>query len=440
MIKLKIGLALGLLLGIAAGAVAMLTPLAPKPQAPQAERPDEPPKVEDKSAVPADRYGDPLPPGAVARLGTLRFHVPAQIKTLAFATDGKTLAISSQAGLYLIDVASGQRIKRLPTLGRSWSPEDKLAFSPDGKRLLSVGPKVGNQGKGVVHLWDLSDERKPRDYAIEPWLVWVGWSSEGQPLAIRVDESGALHLHELSSDRSHRFACAKPYKHPSGVISRNPFLACSAGAHALAVVDAEKTIHVWDTSTGRERCSFRPKGGDIFSLSFSPDGSRLAIRISKAVQMWDAVAGKETYSRDTTGNYGPPLFSSDGKTLAIADSARTIRVWDAETGKERGRIQDQDGFTTPIAIFTLSGDGKWLAAATYPGHSFHVWDVAAGKKRAEPVGHRYRPHGIVSLPDGRRVASGGGLDGVIQFWDRVSGEPLMRIHRPGQWLRDIALS
>ena len=38
-----------------------------------------------------DRYGDPLPPGAISRMGTCRLHAPEAITDAAFSRDGKTL-------------------------------------------------------------------------------------------------------------------------------------------------------------------------------------------------------------------------------------------------------------------------------------------------------------------------------------------------------------
>jgi RNA polymerase sigma factor (sigma-70 family) len=136
LLKMKVGLALGLLLGVAAGGMAMLTPRAPLSPALAAERSTAPPKEEDKTAVRVDRHGDPLPPGAVARLGTLRIRVDSEIEGgLAFAPDGKTLAVRGNGGLWLLDAVSGKQLRRIDQSG---ALNPRLAFSPDGKRLINT--------------------------------------------------------------------------------------------------------------------------------------------------------------------------------------------------------------------------------------------------------------------------------------------------------------
>lgn len=84
------------------------------------------------ASEPRDRHGDPLPSGAVARLGTVRFRVPDEIQAVAFAHDGKTLAVSSRAGLFLLDAGSGKRLRRL------------FADSRGGRRTSSSSRRTAN--------------------------------------------------------------------------------------------------------------------------------------------------------------------------------------------------------------------------------------------------------------------------------------------------------
>src|SRR6266540_6691528 len=88
-----------------------------------------------KVGVSLDRYGDPLPPAAKGRLGTVRFRHSASVKSIAFSPDGKILATGAWDGsLCLWESQTG---KELYSLQENRQHATSLAFSPNGKTLAS---------------------------------------------------------------------------------------------------------------------------------------------------------------------------------------------------------------------------------------------------------------------------------------------------------------
>ncbi|MBI1914624.1 MAG: sigma-70 family RNA polymerase sigma factor [Planctomycetes bacterium] len=380
-----------------------------------------------------DRAGDPLPPGAIARLGTLRFRAPDTIEALAFAPDGKTVAASTRAGVYLFDAVSGKRTQRLLTTGSPWwGSETLLVFSPDSKRLVGRGKLTDNRRWwGVVRVWNLAGG-KLHDHDVDN-VVWVGWSSGGEPLAVCL-EAGALRLRELSSGRSRRFACSDPGK---PVLSDIVRCVCSPEGQSLAFADKLRIVHVWDIATGRERCTIKPRDY-IRCLALSSDGRRLAsLTREEHVELWDAQTGKALHTlNNDQKNLTRVVFTADGKTLATVGRL-DVRFWDVTTGRERGRAQAKGrSFAESVAF---SPDGKTLASSEdFSSTTIDLWDVAKGRLKPQPVGHWTRPYGTVS-PDSRRVATGGGVDGTVRLWDLETGDSRVLIQRPER-VRGIAFS
>src|SRR5262249_10545742 len=119
-----------LILGLAALGAARVVWSAPVVEGPAAERGAKP-----QAAPPRfDVYGDPLPAGALARLGTLRWrhlHRTADL-AVAFSPDGKTVVTGGDGTLKRWDVATGKLLAPLPGtyIGR-------MVFAPNGRWLVA---------------------------------------------------------------------------------------------------------------------------------------------------------------------------------------------------------------------------------------------------------------------------------------------------------------
>ena len=76
------------------------------------------PSAEPRNVAALDLSGDPLPPRAIARLGTLRFQHANGVSAAAWSPDGKTLAACGFDGVVVVwEVSSGRELRRLPGWG-----------------------------------------------------------------------------------------------------------------------------------------------------------------------------------------------------------------------------------------------------------------------------------------------------------------------------------
>src|SRR5262249_12478987 len=122
-----------------------------------------------------DRHGDLLPPGAIARLGTVRFRHGQHIEAIAFSPDGKVIASTGRGGrVVLHDAATGKKIRSFQVEPQAHS----LRFAPDGKTLAAV---VGHRR---VCVWEAATGKRIRQFEFaEGPVSHLVFSHDGRTLA-----------------------------------------------------------------------------------------------------------------------------------------------------------------------------------------------------------------------------------------------------------------
>ncbi len=316
-LKLKIA-GLAVILAAAIGLTAHLSMLrAPQPEMPAADSPVAPP-AQAKDEPRHDRYGDPLPQGAIARLGTLRWRACGDVESLAFTPNGKMVVLSESErgdpptnGLCLFDAANGKRLKTIRPAGTLF---ERIALSADGKRLAAVCTlwSDDDRNKTVVQIRELPSGRKVNEFAAKEFparaFAWLGWSSDGQLLAAYVGKSDVV-LRDLMTRRERRFP-AKDLSKYSG---------CAVGKNVLAAIDENGHVHLWDRANGEERCVLKAEEGSYaLSLALSANERWLAALTRDAAGAFSAPGGIRRRVRPCIVSQRTEITSTRSSSLLTA--------------------------------------------------------------------------------------------------------------------------
>jgi RNA polymerase sigma factor (sigma-70 family) len=463
----KAAAALLLFLGVLAAGVGFAVPPTPA-----ADRPNDAPipvavgrekrTAAAEKPVLTDRLGDPLPPGALARLGTFRLRHTDSVTSLVFTPDSKTVISGGQDNaVRVFDVTTGKQRRIFPGSGlpRSTfavlSPDGKrlytttdsiirgwdmvtgkevrpfarevrahaLALSPNGKLLASAGAPGEKGPEPGLRLWDLAAGKETRRLEPDDHLRAFAFTPNGRAVLTLGGDLNAVASAYGSPLRLWEVDTGKQLPSPTGEQKVMHF-ALSADGKSLAIRrgDEPSTIRLLEAATGKERRRLRATPA-LDCICFSPDGTRLVARgHDSTLRLWNAVTGKEVL---VVEGFYPRIaaFSPDGKTLAAAERL-AIRLWDMATGKERTPVA---GPSAPITTVALSPDGKNVAVAEV--NLLRVWDWTTGKQ----LPHLQNRHEITFncaafSPDGKALAAGGFRG--LSLWEVASGKVLADVGLP----------
>jgi WD40 repeat protein len=364
------------------------------------------------AAAPAvDRYGDPLPKGAVARMGTVRLRHEGAVYAVAFSPDGKTFATAGQdRDVIFWDAATGKEVRRW-TAGMAGTRS--LCFSPDRKHLVAGGMDGG------LRFFNADTGKEERILAGQhnQWVVGLAFSPDGKQL-LSADQGGVV-LHWDLAD-------SKVLRRFTGSRGGQEAVAFLPGGKSFVASWQDGKAHQIEAATGKDLRSFeltpgRPGwGGQLRALAVSADGKYLALGgYGQTLPVYEVATGKRVADLpQPRGLVHALAFLPGGRFLAVADQ-QGAHVIGLASGKE---LRQLDSPNAGQAALALSPDGRTLAFAN-SGPLVRLLDVSAGREPHAAAGHQAAVASLVFLPDGRRLASLGG-DRKLILWETATGREL----------------
>jgi WD40 repeat protein len=335
-------------------------------------------------------------------LGELRS--PARsITCVAFSPVSNDVLATGSAGggISLWSIASKSIVT---SLAINQDPISAFAFSPDGSALAST---CGTN----LSLWSLKKNEFIWTRSTPFPSPTVAFSPDGKFLVSGGGEKPKLKVWAVATGKEERGFIAEHHGNLSKALfaPKGDLLATTAGDFKLVL---------WDFAARRRLAEFPCQFG-ASPVAFSPDGKLVAVAsAAQAISVYDVATGRRTtFLHGHIGRVNALAFGAESNLLISGSSDHTVRLWDLGLA---GRRNILEGHQDAVASVAISPNRKLLASTDffYP-YSVKVWELPSQRLVTNLIGHSQAVVQAAFTPDGRLLATGS-FDHTVRLWDAAT--------------------
>ena len=289
-------------------------------------------------------------------------------------------------------------ISNIPEQSANDAPTPQLAISDDNDDYITTaaylpdGRIVTGSKSGAVRVWNSqSGEQEGTSMEHENETSGLVVTLDGAKI-ISGDIDGQIKVWDVESHK-----LVKTWTHPEFY----PVVAISPDDRLVTV--GGWTVGIYTTEG--ERVNSIKVSEYSWSLSFSPDGNKLACGAGNDIFIYDVKSGTRVLGpfKGHDDYINCVLWSCNGTRLFSASSDKTIRCWNTGTGEQIG--QPWTGHTGCISSLSLAPDGTLLASASLD-NTVRFWDTIHGRSARQHLQHNRPVRSVRFSPSGEFVASG----------------------------------
>ncbi|RDW58852.1 hypothetical protein BP6252_13328 [Coleophoma cylindrospora] len=213
-------------------------------------------------------------------------------------------------------------------------------------------------------------------------------------------------------------------------------VAFSHDSTQIASASDDRTVKIWDASSGECQQTLKGHSGLVNSVAFSHDSIQIASASDdQTVKIWDVSSGECLQTlKGHSDRVNSVAFSHDSTLIASASDDQTVKIWETSSGES---LKTLEGLYGEMRSVAFSHDSTQLVSAE--GMCVVIWNLNSGDLPWVIGDHTKIVRSVAFSHDSTQIASASD-DQTVKIWDVSSEECLKTLEGHYGELRSVAFS